>query len=183
MYILVVEILNREMIAMNVYRVIALSILLASLAGIAYCQSEMNETTGANETTGIAPSVTIMDQTAAGNNMIANVTVTEAVSDGPGWVVIHNNLFGHPGGVVGYTHVDSGISSNVSVTIHSFVATDSLFAVLHYDRGEAGVFEYPAIDTEQMADRQIVIKPFSVSTNWNAMLMNLTQMAEDARTE
>lgn len=165
---------------MNPHRLIILSILLASLAGVAYCQSEMNETTGANETTGITPSVTVVDQTAAGNSVIANVTVAEAVSDGPGWVVIHNNLFGHPGGVVGYTHVDSGISSNVSVTIHSFVATDSLYAVLHSDSGEAGVFEYPVIDTEQMAEGQIVIRPFNVSTSWDAMLMNLTAMAEDA---
>jgi len=45
------------------------------------------------------------------------------------------------------------------------VATDNLFAVLHYDRGEIGVFEYPTIDTEQMAEGEIMIKPFSVSTS------------------
>lgn len=165
------------MIMMNIHLLIALSILLASLAGTAYCQSEDNETAG------ITPSLTVMDQTAIGDSMLANVTVAETISDGPGWVVIHNDLFGHPGGVIGYTHVDSGSSKNVSVTIHSFVATDSLFAVLHYDRGEAGVFEYPAIDTEQRAEGQIMIKPFRVSTGWDAMLMNLTQMAEDADSE
>ena len=159
---------------MKIHRLIALSILLTSLAGSVYGQGEDNETTG------ITPSLTVMDQTAIGDSILANVTVAGAVSDGPGWVVIHNDLFGHPGGVVGYTHVDGGASSNVSVTIHSFVATDTLFAVLHYDRGLAGVFEYPAMDTEQMAEGQIVIKPFSVSTDWDAMLMNLTQMAEDA---
>ena len=57
---------------------------------------------------------------------------------------------------------------------------DNLFAVLHYDRGEIGVFEYPTIDTEQMAEGEIMIKPFTVSTSWDAPLMNLTQMAEDA---
>lgn len=158
---------------MNIHRLIALSILLASLAGSVYGQS------GDNETTEITPSLTVMDQTAIGDSMLANVTVAGAVSDGPGWVVIHNDLFGHPGGVVGYAHVDSGNTSNVSVTIHSFVATDSLFAVLHYDRGVAGVFEYPAMDTEQMAEGLIVIKPFRVSTAWGGMLMNLTQMAAE----
>lgn len=160
---------------MNTHTLIALSIFLASLAGTAYCQSEDNETTG------ITPSITVMDQTATGDNILANVTIADVVSDGPGWVVIHNNLLGHPGGVVGYTHVDSGNNSNVSVTIHSFVATDNLFAVLHYDRGEAGVFEYPAIDTEQMADGQMVFGPFNASTSWGEMLINLTQRAEDAR--
>lgn len=46
--------------------------------------------------------------------------------------------------------------------------------------GEIGVFEYPTIDTEQMAEGEIMIKPFTVSTSWDAPLMNLTQMAEDA---
>ena len=168
---------------MNAHRLIILTVLLVSLTGAIYGQSDMNVTNVADETAGITPSLTVVDQDAVGDSMLANVTVAEAISDGPGWVVIHNNLFGHPGGVVGYIHVDSGRSSNVSVTIHSFVATDSLFAVLHYDRGEAGVFEYPAIDIEQRAEGQIMIKPFRVSTSWDAMLLNLTQMAKDAGTE
>jgi len=166
--------LRQMVIVMNIHRLIALSILLASLVGTVLCQSAENEKAG------ITPSLTVADQTAVGDSMVANVTVAEAISDGPGWVVIHNNLFGHPGGAVGYTHVDSGNNSNIVVTIHAFVATDNLFAVLHYDRGEIGVFEYPTIDTEQMAEGEIMIKPFTVSTSWDAPLMNLTQMAEDA---
>lgn len=81
---------------MNIHRLIALSILLASLVGTVLCQSAENETAG------IIPSLTVADQTAVGDSMVANVTVAEAISDGPGWVVIHNNLFGHPGG--GWIH-------------------------------------------------------------------------------
>ncbi|MFB3764569.1 MAG: hypothetical protein ACE14P_04905 [Methanotrichaceae archaeon] len=159
---------------MNVHSMIILFALFVSLAGIAYGQNEMN-----NATTGITPSVAVMDQAAVGNNITANITVAEVISDGPGWIAIHNDLFGHPGGVIGYTHVNTGRNSNVPVIIHTFVATDGLLAVLHYDRGMPGTFEYPAVDIEQRASGQIVIKPFSIKATPNIMLMNLTQMARN----
>jgi hypothetical protein len=156
---------------MEWHNMITLFALFISLAGIACCQSETN-----NTTTGIMPSVAAMDQAAVGNNITANITVAEVVSDVPGWIAIHNDLFGHPGGVIGYTHVNSGRNGNVPVIIHTFAATDGLFAVLHYDRGVPGAFEYPAIDIEQRANGQIVIKPFSIKSTRNITLMNFTQM-------
>ncbi|MDG6256905.1 MAG: hypothetical protein QCH35_04825 [Methanomicrobiaceae archaeon] len=113
-----------------------------------------------------------------GDQVIGNVTIDEVVSNGTGWVAIHNNLFEHPGGIIGYAQVENGTTENVTVTIHTFVATDSLFAVLHMDAGEEGVFEYPAPDTEQMADGQLVILPFKVTGN-NFTLMNLTATCQE----
>jgi len=121
-------------------------------------------------------SVMVEDQAIEGDAVVGNVTVNEVVSNGTGWVVIHNNLFGHPGGVIGYTPVESGVTRNVTVTIHTFVATDTLFAVLHEDAGEEGVFEYPIPDVEQMAEGEIVIVPFNVTAE-NATLMNLTSIS------
>ena len=95
------------------------------------------------------------------------------MSNGTGWLVIHNNLFGHPGGVIGYAPVESGVNTDVTVTIHTFVATDTLFAVLHHDAGKEGVFEYPVPDVEQKVGDAIVIVPFNVTAE-NATLMNLT---------
>ena len=158
----------------NVHRLIILSALLISFSGVVSSQSEMNETTN-----GFMPSVIVNDQVAMGDNMIANVTIAQVVSDGPGWIVIHNDLFGHPGGAIGYAQVDSGNNSNLTVTIHTLVATERLFAVLHYDRGELGVLEYPLIDTEQKAGDMMVIEPFNLGTTWDATLLNLTQRAKD----
>jgi len=156
---------------MNTHRLIFASVLLISLAGIVCCQNSMNETT-----TEIRPSLTVVDQTAAGNAKIARVTVQEVISDGPGWIVIHNDLFGYPGGIVGYAHVDNGSSSNVKIIFDWQSATDVLFADLLYDRGVAGSFEYPVVDTVQGAE----VKSFHVFTRWNSMLMNLTKEAIEA---
>jgi len=129
--------------------------------------------TGTNETTNA--SITVADQMVEGDAVVGNVTVDEVVSNGTGWLVVHNNLFGHPGGVIGYAPVESGANTNVTVTIHTFVATDTLFAVLHHDAGREGVFEYPAPDVEQMVGGEIVIVPFNVTAE-NATLLNLTSL-------
>ena len=126
-------------------------------------------------------SVTVKDQVITGDGIVGNVTVDEVVSDGPGWIVIHNNLFGHPGGVIGYSPVEPGVNTNVSVTVHTFVATDTLFAVLHHDAGKEGVFEYPVPDVEQKVDDEIVIVPFNATAE-NATLMNLTALSSETRT-
>jgi len=126
-------------------------------------------------------SVTVKDQVITGDGIVGNVTVDEVVSDGPGWIVIHNNLFGHPGGVIGYSPVEPGVNTNVSVTVHTFVATDTLFAVLHHDAGKEGVFEYPIPDVEQKVDDEIVIVPFNATAE-NATLMNLTALSSETRT-
>jgi len=145
-------------------------VLLACCIGLVSAQTgaEVNETGNA--------SITVTDQAIEGDGVVGNITVDEAVSNGTGWLVIHNNLFGRPGGVIGYTPVESGVSQNVTVTIHTFVATDTLFAVLHQDAGEEGIFEYPVPDVEQMMEGEIVIVPFSVTAE-NATLMNLTAIS------
>ena len=126
-------------------------------------------------------SVTVKDQVITGDGIVGNVTVDEVVSNGPGWIVIHNNLFGHPGGVIGYAPVESGMNTNVTVTVHTFVATDTLFAVLHHDAGREGVFEYPVPDVEQKVDDEIVIVPFNATAE-NATLMNLTELSSENST-
>ncbi len=120
-------------------------------------------------------SITVADQEVVGNGVVGNITVEKVVSDGPGWVAIHNDLFGHPGGVIGYAPVKDGENTNVTVTIHTFVALDTLFAVLHHDYGKEGVFEYPIPDVEQKTGGEIVIVPFNV-TSKSATLMNLTEL-------
>ncbi|WP_292521995.1 hypothetical protein [Methanoculleus sp.] len=124
-------------------------------------------------------SITVTDQAVESDGVVGNVTVNETVSNGTGWLVIHNNLFGHPGGVIGYAPVESGVNTNVTVTIHTFVAADTLFAVLHQDAGREGVFEYPVPDVEQTAGGEIVIVPFNITAE-DAALMNLTAISSNA---
>ena len=148
---------------MKNYWLVIAAVLAACCVGLV--SGEIDATTNA--------SITVTDQEVAGDGVVGNVTVDEAVSNGTGWLVIHNNLFGHPGGVIGYAPVEPGVNTNVTVTVHTFVATDTLFAVLHHDAGKEGVFEYPVPDVEQKVDGAIVIVPFNVTAE-NATLMNLT---------
>jgi hypothetical protein len=41
---------------------------------------------------GLMPSINVSSQSLVGNNL----TISEVMSEGPGWVVIHNNLQGKP---------------------------------------------------------------------------------------
>jgi hypothetical protein len=148
---------------MKNYWLVIAAVLAACCVGLV--SGEIGATTNA--------SITVKDQAIPGDGVVGNVTVDEAVSNGTGWLVIHNNLFGHPGGVIGYAPVKPGVNTNVTVTVHTFVATDTLFAVLHHDAGREGVFEYPVPDVEQKVDGAIVIVPFNVTAE-NATLMNLT---------
>jgi len=65
--------LRQMVIVMNIHRLIALSILLASLVGTVLCQSAENEKAG------ITPSLTVADQTAVGDSMVGP-------SRGGGWI-------------------------------------------------------------------------------------------------
>ncbi|WP_292392816.1 DUF7282 domain-containing protein [Methanoculleus sp. UBA303] len=154
---------------MKKYWLVITAVLAACCIGLVSAQAEG----GTNETANA--SITVTDQMVAGDGVVGNVTVDEAVSNGTGWLVIHNNLFGHPGGVIGYAPVESGVNTDVTVTIHTFVATDTLFAVLHHDAGKEGVFEYPIPDVEQRVGGEIVIVPFNATAE-NATLLNLTAL-------
>ena len=155
--------------------------LIVAVILLACCIGLVSAQTGAGTNVTGNASITVADQMIEGDAVVGNVTVDEVVSNGTGWVVIHNNLFGHPGGVIGYAPVESGANRNVTVTIHTFVATDTLFAVLHQDAEKEGVFEYPIPDVEQKVEGEIVIVPFNVTAE-NATLLNLTALSSGGST-
>ena len=129
----------------------------------------------------VTPTINVTNQTARGNATTANITIDHVVSDGPGWIVIHNSLFGTLGGVVGFSPVESGMNSNITVTIDTLAATDHLIAELHKDLGRQGVFEYPAVDLPQMVNDQPVMANFSITAD-NFTVKNLTELAGNQTT-
>lgn len=177
-------------------------VLIVSLAGVAWGQivptadqttpaTEANVTptmgenvtpaAGANVTPtmggNVTPSINVTsNQTVEGNETLANVTIDAVVSDGPGWVVVHNSLFGTLGGAIGFAPVESGMNSNITVVIDTLAATDQLVAELHKDLGRQGVFEYPAVDLPQMVDGKPVSANFSITAD-NFTVKNLTELA------
>ncbi|MFO7635259.1 MAG: fasciclin domain-containing protein [Caldilinea sp.] len=117
---------------------------------------------------GIAPAVLAQftpDIFAVDQPVVDNVvTVTRVTSNGPGWVVIHADADGNPGPVIGYTAVPDGISANVEVEVDLDGLTDNLFAMLHVDADEIGVYEFPdGPDAPVLVRGRIVMKPFAVT--------------------
>jgi hypothetical protein len=95
--------------------------------------------------TTITPSITVTDQTV---NPIDEVTISRAVSDGPGWVVVHaNDGQGLPGEILGQTALVGGEHNNVKVRLsRDVVSGETLIAALHKDAGTIGTFEFPGAD-------------------------------------
>ncbi|HOI13378.1 MAG TPA: hypothetical protein PLG75_05940 [Methanoculleus sp.] len=164
---------------MNAFGWVVAAVLAVSLVGAARGQVMPPENQTLTMDENVPPTINVtMTQTIEGNETIANVTIDEVVNDGPGWIVVHDNLFGALGGAVGFSPVDSGTNSNVTVTIYVLAATDRLTAKLHTDLGQQGAFEYPAIDVPQMVDDQPVTANFSITAE-NFTVKNLTEFAGD----
>jgi uncharacterized protein YraI len=107
----------------------------------------------------LTPSISVEDQLIGDDNA---VTVPSAVATQPGWVVIHRDEGGAPGAVIGQVAVDAGVNNNVVVPINVDMATNTLFAMLHVDEGQAGVYEFPGADVPVMVDGNVVVRPFEV---------------------
>jgi predicted lipoprotein with Yx(FWY)xxD motif len=104
-------------------------------------------------------SVTVSDQSVDGGQL----TIAEVVSPGPGWLVIHAQVDGKPGVVLGYSPVNAGVNTNVIVMVDDSEATPVLYAMLHTDAGQIGVYEFPGTDGPAMANGQMVVPSFNVT--------------------
>jgi len=98
---------------------------------------------GINVLAQTTPDVTVNDQVMRGGA----VTIDSVTSDGDGWLVVHaDNGEGAPGAVIGYAPVADGANENVVVVLDTVNVTPVLFAMLHTDTGEAGVYEFGTVE-------------------------------------
>lgn len=94
-----------------------------------------------------APSVTVSDQIIVGHNIV----IENAAATGPAWVAIHADDNGSFGPVIGTAHVPQGQISNFNVFIQDISSmTPVLYAMLHEDTGEVGVYEFGTVDGADM---------------------------------
>lgn len=107
-----------------------------------------------------APGVTVNDQAIENDT----VTIERVVAAEPGWLVVHAEANGRPGPILGQTAVAPGENTDVAVQVSTAGATETLYAMLHSDRGEMGRFEFPdGADIPVTVDGQVVTPPFSVT--------------------
>lgn len=108
-----------------------------------------------------SPSVEVSDQV----SLDGWVTITSAYSEGPGFVVIHIDNNGAPGPVAGQRWVNPGWNFNIAIPIDTAIATPTLFAMLHVDTGEVGVYEFGTVegaDGPVVVDGNVVTPSFKV---------------------
>lgn len=74
------------------------------------------------------------------------VTVAKAVTTSAGWVVIYTQKDDRPAAIIGHSPIKAGENANIIVKVDSSKATGVLYAMLHKDAGQAGVFEPPSPD-------------------------------------
>jgi hypothetical protein len=87
------------------------------------------------------PQVNVQDQVSTDGT----VWINSAFSDGPGFVVIHVDNNGAPGGVAGFHWLSPGWNYNIPIEIgreDSAELTPRLFAMLHVDDGAIGEYEF-----------------------------------------
>lgn len=129
---------------------------LAFIVLLAGCGGSDNGTTMPQVTQSVAAS----DQTAAPANQ---VRVHQVKSQGAGWVVIHQASGATYGDAIGHTAVASGTSLSVGVTLErEVVEGETLYALLHDDLGQVGVFEFPGVDVPVTQGGQVVMDAFVV---------------------
>lgn len=105
------------------------------------------------------PAVAVSDQ----EIVDGTVTISEVISHGAGWLVIHAQADGKPGPILGYSPVVDGENQDVVVVIDAAAATETLYAMLHTDAGETGTFEFPdGEDVPVALDGQVVTPSFAI---------------------
>lgn len=105
------------------------------------------------------PSVTVENQ----EIVDGTVTVAQVVAAQDGWIVIHADDGGTFGAVIGHAAVTAGTNTDVTVTIDTAAATETLYAMLHVDAGEAGVYEFPGPDVPVVVDGAPVSPAFQAT--------------------
>lgn len=74
------------------------------------------------------------------------VTIERTISQGPGWLVIYNEIDGQPGLIIGSAPLTDGLNEVISVKLTQSAVTEQLFARLHEDTEPGNAFNFPNQD-------------------------------------
>jgi hypothetical protein len=77
-----------------------------------------------------------------------------------GWLVIHGDVRGQPGPILGKMPLNVGEYTNVSVVLIVPPKSEKLWAMLHVDEGKLGLYDF-AVDGPLEQGGSVVMAPFS----------------------
>jgi hypothetical protein len=114
-------------------------------------------------TSNAAPALVMADQAAVDGT----ITIKNALIDAPGWLALHADNEGAPGPVVATAQLHSGANWNVTLTLPAGTAAGTtFFPMLHYDTGEAGVYEFGTVegaDAPVFVGGNVIVAPLVVT--------------------
>ncbi len=87
------------------------------------------------------------------------VVVPRVIMSKPGWLVIHGDVSGQPGPILGKVSLKVGEFTNVSVALVVPPKSEKLWAMLHIDAGKRGLYDF-GIDEPLVQDGSVVMMPF-----------------------
>ena len=83
--------------------------------------------------------------------------------DKDGFVVIHADADGTFGDVIGNSEVVIGAHENFQVSIDVELAGDKVWAMLHYDDDNDGVYDFPDADAPVVVNEEVLVKAIVLS--------------------
>ena len=107
-----------------------------------------------------SPSIEVSAQTLIDGQVVIN----NLYLDKPGYVVIHQDADGKPGSVIGNSELLSEEVGNLKVSIDSSKAGTKVFAMLHYDDDNDGVYGFPDEDKPVILEGNVVVKPIEIKS-------------------
>jgi hypothetical protein len=84
------------------------------------------------------------------------MTVYTVMSDGPGWVVFHEDKDGAAGAILENIWVPNGTTKIVRTNTLEEMGSEPIHVMLHYDHGWSGYFEFPRTDEPVLVDQQMI---------------------------
>jgi hypothetical protein len=84
------------------------------------------------------------------------LTVYSVMSDGPGWVVFHEDQDGVAGAILEYIWVKNGTTKITRTEVLEESSSEPIHVMLHHDFGWLGYFEYPRTDGPVFVDNEMV---------------------------
>lgn len=104
------------------------------------------------------PNLKVSSQVLVGNEL----TIDSLYLDKPGYLVIHKNIEGKPGPVIGKSDLISGEKINFKIIIDASQAGTKVFPMLHYDDDSDGIYGFPDEDKPVTLEGNVLVKPIEI---------------------
>jgi len=118
------------------------------------------------------PQVIVEDQVSTDGT----VTIAQVNSAAEGFLVVHADDDGSFGAVIGHSPLHAGANYNVVVDIDTSMATSTLYAMLHEDTGEMGVYEFGEVEG---ADGPVAVDGEVVTPTFTAEIVDVSDQMVD----